>query len=111
MSPFKVLFREFFGQFFASESVTSDIRLRQVIIAVVAFLLTPGMLLSVQAFPAYEFARFRAPHLILPMTRMLASLFLAYSMVAIGLIGAFLWDSLSFDRRDAMVLGPLPVNR
>src|SRR5438874_12957718 len=75
-SPFRVLFREFFGQFFASEAVTSDIRLRQSIIAVAAFLITPGLMLSGQLFPAYEFARLRAPELILPMTRMLATLFL-----------------------------------
>jgi hypothetical protein len=110
MSPFRVLFREFFGQFFASESVTSDIRLRQSIIAVAAFLITPGLMLSGQLFPAYEFARLRAPELILPMTRMLATLFLTYSIVSTGLIGALAWDSLSFDRRDAMVLGPLPVS-
>ncbi len=111
MSPFGVLFREFFGQFFASESVTSDIRLRQAVIAVIAFLVTPGLLLSIEVYPAFEFARFRAPDRILPMTRLLASLFLTFSTVSIGLIAAFVWDSLSFDRRDAMVLGPLPVSR
>jgi len=26
-----------------------------------------------------------------------------------GVIAAFTWDALGFDRRDAMVLGPLPV--
>jgi hypothetical protein len=111
MSPFRVLFREFFGQFFASESVSSDVRLRQAIIAVVAFLITPGMLLAVQTFPAFEYARFTAPALILPMTRLLASLFLTFSTVSIGFIAAFAWDALSFDRRDAMVLGPLPISR
>src|SRR5262245_60108194 len=109
MSPFRVLFREFFSQFFASEIVASDIRWRQSIIAVAAFLITPGLMLSGQVFPAYEFARFRAPELILPMTRMLATMFLTYSIVSVGLIGALAWDSLAFDRRDAMVLGPLPI--
>src|SRR5262245_5950681 len=111
MSPFKVLFREFFGQFFASESATSDIRLRQAIIAIVAFLMMPGLFLSAPSFSAYEYARARAPELILPMTRMRATMLLTYSMVTVGLIGASLWDSLVFDRRDAMVLGPLPVGR
>jgi hypothetical protein len=31
-------------------------------------------------------------------------------MIAIGVIAAFEWDALAFDRRDAMVLGPLPVS-
>ena len=43
------------------------------------------------------------------LTRLLATIFLAYSMVMIGVIAAFEWDALAFDRRDAMVIGPLPV--
>ncbi len=30
-------------------------------------------------------------------------------MVTTGLITVFIWDTLVFDKRDAMVLGPLPV--
>ena len=44
------------------------------------------------------------------MTRLLATIFLMYSMIAIGVLAAFEWDALGFDRRDAMVLGPLPVS-
>src|ERR671926_439620 len=102
MSPFRVLFREFFAQFFASESATSDIRLRQSISAIVAALMMPGLFLAVPSVAAYEYARAHAPELILPMTRMRAALLLTYSMVSVGLIGAFVWDSLAFDRRDAM---------
>jgi hypothetical protein len=32
-----------------------------------------------------------------------------FGTVAVGLIAALEWDTLAFDRRDAMVLGPLPV--
>lgn len=110
-AAFRVLFREFFGQFFASESVTSDIHLRRAMIAVIAFLLTPGWMLSVSMLPLYEYARARAPQMIEPITRLLATLFIAFSMVSIGLIGALVWEALSFDRRDAMVLGPLPLSR
>jgi len=111
MSPFRVLFREFFGQFFASESVTSDIRLRQGIIAVVAFLMAPGMILAIQMYPTYSYAVRGAPELVEPLTRQLTSLFLTFSTVSVGLVSAFAWDALSFDRRDAMVLGPLPIGR
>ena len=38
-------------------------------------------------------------------------MFVIYSMVTIGLIAVFVWDALSFDHRDAMVLGPLPIRR
>ena len=40
-SPLAALSRAFFGQFFSSESVTSDIQLRQTSVWVLAFLLTP----------------------------------------------------------------------
>src|SRR6266850_7701847 len=85
-SAFRVLFREFFDQFFASESVTSDMRLRQAMIAVLAFLLTPGWMMSMQSLNVYAYAMKRAPHLIEPITRMLATLYITYSIVAIGLI-------------------------
>lgn len=109
--PFTVLFREFFGQFFASETVTSDIRLRQTIIAIAAFLITPGFILSVQVFPVLNYAQLRAPALVEPLTRFLVTIFVTFSTVSVGLIAAFVWDALSFDRRDAMILGPLPVPR
>lgn len=47
-SPFVVLFRVFFAQFFSSESVTSDIQLRRVLIWVLAFLITPGVTIALQ---------------------------------------------------------------
>jgi hypothetical protein len=44
-SPFGALYCTFFAQFFTSEVVTSDMRLRQAISGVLAFLLMPGMLM------------------------------------------------------------------
>ena len=44
-SPFGVLCRTFFAQSFASEIVTSEMRLRQVMIGVLAFLLMPGVMM------------------------------------------------------------------
>jgi hypothetical protein len=46
-SPFAVLWRAFFAQFFTSESVTSDDQLRQTIIWVLAFVITPCLLLLI----------------------------------------------------------------
>ena len=39
----------------------------------------------------------------------LAVLFVSYSMITTGLLTVFIWDALVFDKRDAMVLGPLPL--
>lgn len=106
---FRVLARQFFDQFFISESATSDYQHRQAMVGVLAFLITPGFLIPLQLSGAYEFAYFRFPSLIEPLTRLLATIFLTYAMVAIGVVSAFVWDALSFDRRDAMVIGPLPI--
>src|SRR5690349_12721483 len=88
-SPFATLSRAFFAQFFGSESATSDEQLQRAMIGVVAFLITPALLE--------------------PMTRQMATVYITYSMVGVGVISAVMWDALSFDRRDAMVLGPLPL--
>ena len=50
----RVLWRAFLVQFFTSETVTSDVRLHQAMIGVLAFLLPPGVFLLVQVFPAFE---------------------------------------------------------
>ena len=105
-----LLFRVFFAQFFASESVTSDIQLRSVIIWILAFLVTPGFMISLQLVTRYIFAAIRGPSAVEPLTATLGFMFIIYSALAAGLVAVFLWDGLMFSRRDAMVLGPLPVH-
>src|SRR5437667_8991198 len=110
MQRFLVLFHEFCAQFFASESATSDHHVRQAIIGVLAFLITPGFLFPLQLSGAFEFAAIRFPAMLDPLIRRVTTIFITYGIVSIGVIAAFTWDSLGFDRRDAMVLGPTPVS-
>jgi hypothetical protein len=112
--PFFVLVRAFFEQFFSSESVTSDIQLRQTIIWVLAFLVTPGAVFVIQMYPFFQFIVRRSrivhqPEMVDEALVLFGVLFVTYAMVAIGLVAAFVWDALSFDQRDAMVLGPQPL--
>jgi hypothetical protein len=112
----RTLFQTFFRQFFASESVTSDMQLRQTIIWILAFLIAPLLILTIQIFPhfasvAIRAVRFHDTELLDDTLEWIELLFVSYSMVTIGLITVFVWDALSFDRRDAMVLGPLPVHQ
>jgi hypothetical protein len=109
ISRFVVLWRIFVAQFFASESATSDHQVRQAIIGVFAFLITPGFLVPLQLSGPFEFAAIRFPAMLDPLTRLMATIFITYGIISIGVIAAFAWDALGFDRRDAMVLGPLPV--
>ena len=109
-SPFAVLWRTFFNQFFTSESVTSDILLHQTIIWVLAFLITPGLFLCLYVLPPYRIAvLLHDTARIDAFLVLFGSVFCTYSMVTIGFIAVFVWDALTFDRRDAMVFGPLPL--
>ena len=112
--PFVVLFREFFSQFFTSETVSSDDQLRQTLVWVVVFLFLPGVMLMVQLLFEYAGVVIRAIKLqqfdrLDDTIEWIAFLYITYSMVTVGFIAVVAWDGLTFDRRDAMVLGPLPL--
>ena len=109
-SRFAVLYRTFVAQFFASESATSDHAVRQAIIGILAFLVVPGFLLPLQMDAQFGIVARHYPALLDPLVRLVATIFITYSIVSIGVVAAFAWDALGFDRRDAMVLGPLPVS-
>jgi hypothetical protein len=81
---------------------------------IVAFLLVPGLVLLVELSFDYQGIVLRAiryqqfDHLT-DTLEWVALVFITYSAAAVGLVGAFAWDALVFDRRDGLVLGPLPV--
>ncbi|HXI27680.1 MAG TPA: hypothetical protein VNG89_04645 [Vicinamibacterales bacterium] len=108
-SQFETLCRAFFAQFFSSETVTSDEQLQKAMAGVLAFLITPALFSPIQMAASFEIAAIRFPEMLESMTRQMATVYITYSMVGVGVIAAVMWDSLSFDRRDAMVLGPLPL--
>ena len=123
----QTLFRTFFAQFFTSDTVTSDVQMRQTIMSVLAFVLTPCFLILLGVFPQFQLLVIRVGRVHPPpgvITRATAvrnllgedmlewsvAVLVGYSMITTGLVTAFVWDALSFDQRDAMVLGPLPVS-
>ncbi|OLB62483.1 MAG: hypothetical protein AUI11_05365 [Acidobacteria bacterium 13_2_20CM_2_66_4] len=123
---FGVLFRTFFAQLFTSETVTSDVQLRQAMMWVLAFVLTPCLLILIQVFPLFQLLVIRIGRIHPPpgvivratavrnlmaedMLEWAIQVLVGYSMVTVGLVAVFVWDALSFDRRDAMVLGPMPL--
>jgi hypothetical protein len=114
-TPFTLLWRMFVEQFAANESATSDLQMRRAIIGVVTFLITPGVFLIGKTMTSYELTLLLArhnntPQLVENYHAQVAVLFVAYSMITTGLLTVFIWDALVFDKRDAMVLGPLPLN-
>ena len=114
MTLFLVLWRALFAQFFTSETTTSDDQLRRTIVWVLAFLLMPGGLLIIELFFDYQGIVLRAIRYqqfdrLDDALEWIAFLFVTYSMVTVGFIAVCEWDALAFDRRDAMILGPLPL--
>ena len=120
----RTLFRTFFAQFFTSETVTSDIQLRQAMIGVLAFVLTPCLMLLQRGFGQFQQLTYHAtvvpPAVIIRLNAVRALAFddlieavvavlVAYSMIIVGLVAVYAWEALTFDRCDAMVLGPLPL--
>ena len=113
-SPFGVLCHTFFAQFFSSDIVTSDMRLRQAMIGVLGFLLVPGVMMMGDGITLLSRIEFRARLLhasgmIEPVLAYLAASLISYSMATVSFIAVLEWDALGFDQRDAMVLGPLPI--
>jgi hypothetical protein len=112
--PLLILFRAFFARFFASETVTSDIRLRQTMIWVLAFLVTPGFILLIQLFPAFQAVvirakRFGMPGLVDDWLEWIVFVFVTYSMVTVGLIAVFVWDNFMPLATRALVAVPVAV--
>ena len=113
-TPFKILWRAFIEQFTTNESATSDVQTRRAIIGVITFLVTPGLFLMMRTMSGYELmvkvARAKdMPQIVEMFLAQMAVLFVSYSMISTGLLTVFIWDTLVFDKRDAMVLGPLPL--
>jgi hypothetical protein len=117
LAPFILLWRLFFAQFFTSESVTSDIHLRERAVWVLAFLLAPCVFIVILLYPEFTAAVIRArvgrgpASYVDDMLEWVAFVLTTYAMAGTGFITVLAWDALTFDRRDAAILGPLPLRR
>ena len=104
---FRVLFRTFLRRLFHSDLVPETVDLRRSAIVLAAVLTVPPALYAVALSLNYgswmsdmQLATRAVPQKLY---------FIGYSMAAVGLVSVLAWDALFPDRRDAMVLGGLPV--
>ena len=104
---FRVLFRTFLRRLFHNDLVPETVDLRQSAIVMAAVLTVPPSFYAVASAWSYgswmgdlQLATRAVPHKLY---------FIGYSMAAVGLVTVLTWDALFPDRRDAMVLGGLPV--
>jgi len=111
------LVHAFFEQFFADDASASEAQRRQTIFYTGAFLAAPGVFLMLELFPEFQSALIRERlgrgpvGYVDDLRAWIGFLFTTYSMAAAGLVTVLAWDSLTFGRRDAMVLGPLPLRQ
>ena len=86
---FRLLCRGFFDQFYAGESTASEMRLRQAVMWMVAFLIAPGVILLLELLPRYQWVLIRATRfhdqaLLDDTLEWTALLFITHSMATIG---------------------------
>src|SRR5215467_9715638 len=104
----KTLIRHFFSRFFDKESLSADGDEHANVVQVIAMLALPGAIVSL-------FTMADHPLITSEVTRLwLRSgdryVFVCYSMVVMGFVMTFKWDSLFPDRRDYLILTPLPIS-
>src|SRR3954454_5237292 len=107
MGAFLLLVRHFFRRFFDNDIVTQDADMRTNAVQALGFVAVPGIFAS---FPMLATGvRFDRPFANDWQFVGNFYFFVLYSMVAMGFVMVFEWDSLFPDRRDYLVLTPLPL--
>jgi hypothetical protein len=90
------LVRQFFARFFDNEIVSPGGDMQTNVTQILAMLATPGLLSSFWALKGF-------------MANPDRYFFVTYSMCVMGFVMVFEWDALFPDRRDFLVLTPMPV--
>lgn len=108
-APFVLLLRSFFRRLFESDLLPDDFDLEDALSWIVPLFAAPAALVSLWLFPKYALIADIAPGQFVVLSRGDKVFFIGYSMAAVGLVTAASWQALFPDRRDAYVLGLVPV--
>jgi hypothetical protein len=107
MDLFVLLVRHFFGRFFDNDIVSQSTDMRTNAVQAFGLAASPGIFLAFYMLPSgVSFDHPFAGHWLLVID---CYLFVLYSMVVMGLVMVFEWDALFPDRKDYLVLTPLPL--
>jgi hypothetical protein len=105
----KSLARVFFGRMFENDVFSSSVAASSSVLWLLAFLAVPGVMFSGSQMFAYAHLRHQ-PFEVLDRTLLNRETFhIDFVMGVAGLITMMVWSSLTPDRRDANVLGHLPI--
>ena len=107
-STFGLLIRHFAGRFFDNEIVSQQGDMRTNVAQALGLVAVPGMFVAFALLPmGLRFDRPFEHH-----AQLLANcyFFVIYSMVVMGFVMVFEWDALFPDRKDYVILTPLPLS-
>jgi hypothetical protein len=104
---FKTLVPHFFSRFFDKESISPDGDERANVVQIVAMLAVPGAFVSL--FTIADHPLIRSELIRLWLRAGDRYVFVSYSMIVMGFVMTLKWDSLFPDRRDYLILTPLPI--
>jgi hypothetical protein len=106
-SRFLALTRHFFARFFDNDAVSRQGEMQTNVIQLLGLVAVPGFFLCFYMMKHYP------PTALHPFDSWQATadryLFVSYSMIVMGFVTVFEWDSLFPDRRDYLILSALPI--
>jgi hypothetical protein len=105
---FKNLVRHFFSRFFDKDSLSEGGDEHANVIQIIAMLALPGAIISLFLIVDHPLIRSELTRLWLRAGD--RYVFVCYSMIVMGFVMTFKWDSLFPDRRDYLILTPLPIS-
>ena len=105
---FDTLVRHFFGRYFDKESISASGDEHANVVQIIAMLALPGAIVSLFTMADHPLIRSEVTRLWLRSGD--RYVFVCYSMVVMGFVMTFKWDSLFPDRRDYLILTPLPIS-
>lgn len=105
----RLLARTFFDRMFESELFSSPLSASNAVMWLLAALATPGVMFSGSQYYFYAHARTFTPEAQDRILFVSQAFHVDFAMAIAGLVTMLVWTSLAPDRRDALVLGPLPV--
>jgi hypothetical protein len=104
-----LLAKTFFGRFFESDLMPPGLPQVQLVIWSMVFVAAPGLLLPVRFAGKYTQMYAYQPELLVRSMHVDRLLFITLTMTALGVVALVIWDGIFPDRRDARILGGLPL--
>ena len=114
-SQFIELLRLFWQRFLDNDLIAPRAETRLALVPILALLAVPGVIFSLRSYGQYSFLWTRIGYPVPPFPLDLTVswsdkfLFLYSSMILMGFITVLEWDALFPDRRDYLILTPLPI--